>query len=171
MRNLVVSALLVIALGLGVGFCSDDALDYLAREGVVIDTVAVYKERELKKEREGTDNVFKRFPQTIPTDTCKAAVKGERAKADSVMAAKDRRITNLRKQNDLLQPPRLKVFAEVDYTVASHVPILKGSLGAKAGVMLKIDKATYAYGARVQPVTGDGQAGWQVGVRREFRLF
>ena len=170
LRKWIIVAIGIVALGLGVGFCSDDVLEHLARDGVVIDTLVVYKERELQGERRRGDSTLARFPTTIPTDTCKAVVAGERKAADAVVTAQKQRIGNLQRQNRLLLPSRLKAFADVDYRLQGPA-LLKGRLGATVGLMLRVDKATYAYAARVQPITGDGQQGWQVGVRREFRLF
>lgn len=144
--------------------CRDNSLVKLGQEAVVLDSTAVHHKRQLKQARQHTDSVV--------VDTAgKKAVKAERQQSDSLSLTDSLRIVNLSHQVSLLQPPRLKLFAQVDYKLPQQTALIQGDLNVEAGLSWRVGKSTWLYGSRVQPLTGQGLAGWHVGGRTEWRIF
>jgi hypothetical protein len=160
---------LAVALG-GLAYWQNCYQEKLAVEETKLETVYVERTKTLTRVRQITDSFIK--TDTVFRDTTvQRLVKDERAACDAVVEACEKRVANLKKQ---LRPGWLMLFGEADYALAPFdKPLLKGDLSSKVGISLRIQRDLYLRAYRFQPLAGDTlvRASWNVGIRKDLRLF
>lgn len=151
-RYLVAGVIMTVILFMAMSSCDAHKLTKLETQGVAIDTTIASHKRGLKAARQHTD--------TVVHDTT-GAIKAERDTTDSVIAADNNRIHNLKQQVTLLKPASIALFGQADYAVNDRRALLLAGLQAR--VTLPLVGPTQLYGAYSFP-------GWHVGLRKELRI-
>lgn len=156
-------AALLIALVVG-GYCFHRS-HVLPKQEAKLETTLAVDTALYARDTLHTDQVL---VQDSAKPTTVKAVKVERKSAAKALGTSQKQVKNLKNQ---LQAGRVTVFGEGNYEFPSQGALAKGSLYIKAGVAVRIAPGTWVQGYVNQPITGSGQRTYNVGVRKEIKLF